>query len=112
MNNQELGKMGEDMAAEVLRAKGYDILRRNYRCSAGEVDIIAEKWGELCFIEVKTRQSFAFGRPCESVTREKKKHIRAVAGEYLKDLEEKGYFPRAIDFQIIEIVVEHNLRAF
>ena len=112
MTNQQLGQMGEDMASQLLRAKGYDILRRNYRCRAGEVDIIAERWGELCFIEVKTRQSLDYGRPCESVTREKKKHIRSVAREYLEEMKEKGYYPRGVDFQIIEIVIQQHVRAF
>ncbi len=112
MKNLELGKIGENMAAEVLRCKGYEILRRNYRCSHGEIDIIAGRYGEICFIEVKTRQGFAYGRPCESVTREKKQHIRKVAGHYLEDLKKKGYVPRRIDFQIIEIVMEHNCHAF
>lgn len=100
------------MAAEVLRNKGYQILRRNYRCRAGEIDIIAQRSGELCFIEVKTRQSFNYGRPCEAVSEEKKKHIRRVARQYLSDMRSRGYVPRCIDFQIIEIVVEHNQRAF
>ncbi|MBQ6401373.1 MAG: YraN family protein [Firmicutes bacterium] len=112
MKNMELGKIGEDMAADVLRSKGYQILRRNFRCGEGEIDIIAERYGELCFIEVKTRQSFHFGRPCEAVSREKRSHIRRVAGRYLEEMKSKGYIPRRIDFQIIEIVVEHSCHAF
>lgn len=112
MNRLELGRIGETMAAEVLRSKGYEILRRNYRCRSGEVDIIAQRFGEVCFIEVKTRQNFNYGRPCESVTEEKKKHIRLAARHYLDDMKTRGYVPRCIDFQIIEIVVEHSCRAF
>jgi len=112
MNRQELGCIGENMAAEVLRSKGYQILRRNYRCRSGEIDIIAQRFGELCFVEVKTRQSFNYGRPCEAVSEEKKRHIRRAARQYLDDMKTRGYVPRCIDFQIIEIVVEHNCRAF
>lgn len=112
MNRQELGRLGENMAVEVLRHKGYQILRRNYRCKAGEVDIIAQRRGEVCFVEVKTRQSFDYGRPCESVTDVKKDHIRNVAHHYLDDMKSRGYVPRSIDFQIIEIIVEHSCRAF
>ena len=112
MDRQKLGSIGENMAVEVLRSKGYQILRRNYRCRAGEIDIIAQRFGELCFIEVKTRQNFNYGRPCEAVNDEKKRHIRRAAREYLNDMKDRGYVPRCIDFQIIEIVVEHSCRAF
>lgn len=112
MKKLELGQIGENMAAEVLRSKGYQILRRNFRCREGEIDIIAERYGEMCFIEVKTRQSFHYGRSCEAVSREKKSRIRKVAGHYLEEMKTRGYIPRRIDFQIIEIVVEHSCHAF
>ena len=112
MDKKVLGKIGENMAAELIRGKGYDILRRNYRCREGEIDIIAERYGEICFVEVKTRQNFHYGRPAESVTREKKQHIRSTARRYLDELKEKGYIPRRIDFQVIEIVAEHHINAF
>ena len=67
MDNRVVGQIGENTAADVLRAKGYTILKRNYRCKHGEIDIIAEKYGDMSFVEVKTRQSLKFGRPCESI---------------------------------------------
>ena len=76
MDRRVFGQIGENAAADVLRAKGYRILRQNYRCRYGEIDIIAERGGDVSFVEVKTRQSFRFGRPCEAVTDEKKKHMR------------------------------------
>lgn len=112
MDRRTLGEIGENMAAEILRSKGYVILRRNYRCRTGEIDIIAERYGELCFVEVKTRQGFDYGRPCESVTSEKKKHIRRTARQYIAELNEKGYHPRRVDYQVIEIVAEHHVHAF
>ena len=112
MDRRELGAIGENMAAELLRSKGYVILRRNYRCSAGEIDIIAERYGELCFVEVKTRQGFAYGRPCEAVTAEKKRHIRRAAQQYIEEMKAQGYVPRRVDYQIIEIIAEHHVRAF
>ena len=112
MDRRQLGKIGEDMAAEILRCKGYRILERNYRCRAGEIDIIADRYGELCFVEVKTRQGFNYGRPCEAVRYEKKKHIRSTAQQYLEELREQGIFPRRVDYQVIEVVVEHHVNAF
>ena len=112
MDRRKLGEIGENMAEELLRSKGYVIQQRNYRCRSGEIDIIAEKYGELCFVEVKTRQGFNFGRPCEAVTEEKRKHIRRAASTYIEEMKEQGCFPRRVDFQVIEIIAEHHVSAF
>ena len=106
MDKRVFGQIGENTAADVLRAKGYRILSQNYRCSCGEIDIIAEKDGDVSFVEVKTRQNFSYGRPCEAVDRKKLQHMHRAARCYLEDMKEKGYFPRRYDFQIIEIVVQ------
>lgn len=51
---QEIGQIGENIAAEFLERKGFAILVRNYRQTWGEIDIIAEKAGSVRFVEVKT----------------------------------------------------------
>lgn len=112
MDRRVFGQIGENTAADVLRAKGYRILRQNYRCSYGEIDIIAERDGDMSFVEVKTRQNFNYGRPCEAIDREKMQHIRRAARCYLDDMKKKGYVPRRYDFQVIEIVVQHTEHAF
>lgn len=53
------GQSAERRAAWVLRLKGYTILERGYRCSLGEIDIIARRANVLAFIEVKARETFA-----------------------------------------------------
>lgn len=78
-----LGKAGENKAVEYLDKKGYQILRRNYRCKAGEIDIIALDGSTLCFIEVKTRTSMRHGMPGESVDMRKLQHIRRTAAVYM-----------------------------
>lgn len=112
MDNIKLGRIGEETAAEILRSKGFQIMRRNYRCSLGEVDIIAAKGNLISFVEVKTRQSSAYGRPCESVGKTKQKHIKDAAVCYLKELERKGYVPGRISFDVMEITAEHIKGAF
>ena len=52
---QELGKEGEDFAADYLQKQGYEIIDRNFECKQGEIDIIAKDKNEYVFIEVKTR---------------------------------------------------------
>ena len=56
MERRELGAWGEERAAKYLRSKGYTILERNFRCRAGEIDIIALRGGVIAFVEVKLRR--------------------------------------------------------
>lgn len=109
MDKQMLGCIGEDFAAAFLTKKGYRILERNYRCRAGEIDLIASKENRLCFIEVKTRQTLRFGAPAEAVTVEKQRHIKAAASVYLARHPEKT---GEVDFQVIEIYLHHIPDAF
>lgn len=111
MNNRELGMLGENMAAHLMEKKGYTIIRRNYRCKAGEIDIIAVKAEELVFAEVKTRQSFAYGRPCEAVGKEKQKHIKQAASCYLRENGKTGKAKR-LRFDVMEIIINHIEGAF
>ena len=107
MNNQEFGKLGEEMAAKYLEQKGYKILARNYRTSRGELDIVASRRETLCFVEVKTRHGDKFGRPAESVDGRKIGHMRAAAGEYLSKVRDKCGPGRCPQFDVIEIEVNH-----
>lgn len=80
---QEIGKRGEDFAADFLQAAGYQILARNWRCSFGEIDIIAGRAGIVAFVEVKTRSSLAYGHPFEAITAEKSVRLRKLALQWL-----------------------------
>ena len=112
MDRRLLGKIGEDCAARILRAKGYDILHRNYRCSMGEIDIIASKNDTIAFIEVKTRSGNSYGRPCEAVDFCKQRHIRSAALCYMKETEGDRKGAVKISFDVMEITVEHIDNAF
>ena len=83
MNIGVSGKFGEDTAAEYLRKKGYKIVRRNFSCRSGEIDIIAKDGGILSFTEVKLRKNAAFGEACEFVTPKKQQKIMKAAEFYL-----------------------------
>ncbi|MEI3503225.1 MAG: YraN family protein [Anaerovoracaceae bacterium] len=63
MNNRELGEFGENVAVQYLENCGYTIVQRNYRCRAGEIDVIAGMHNRLSFIEVKTRRSSSTADP-------------------------------------------------
>lgn len=80
---QGLGRTGERLAAEELFRQGYRILEQNFRCSYGEIDLVAEDEHDLIFVEVKTRRGTAFGLPEEAVTHRKQQKIVQVASYYL-----------------------------
>jgi putative endonuclease len=78
-----MGQRWETLAAKHLRRQGYTLKERNFRARAGEIDLIAEENGVLCFIEVKGRRGAGFGSPEEAVTVEKQRRIARAAEEYL-----------------------------
>ena len=80
----DLGRAGEDRAAEHLTASGYRILDRNWRCTQGEIDIVAERDGTICVIEVKTRRTVAFGHPFEAVDDRKRERLWRLAYAWCK----------------------------
>ena len=75
----ELGRRGERLAEAHLVALGYSMLDRNWRCSHGEIDLIARDGDEVAFVEVKTRSSVAFGHPFEAITAAKLARLRRLA---------------------------------
>jgi putative endonuclease len=79
----QLGKDGEDVAARHLSDAGLTILERNWRCRAGELDIVARDVDGVVFCEVKTRSSTLFGEPCEAVGPVKARRIRHLALQWL-----------------------------
>ena len=99
--NQLKGNQGEELAATYLVKKGYSLLERNWRFRRWEVDIIASKDRFLHFIEVKTRHSLRFGRPEESITRDKMSNLRNAAEEYQYQHPEWKY----IQFDVLAITI-------
>ena len=83
----DLGRRGEALAARRLEAEGYRIVARNYRCRAGEIDLVALDGEQIVFVEVRTRHGDSWGTPEESVTRMKQAHLLAAAETYLAEHE-------------------------
>ena len=80
---QQLGMIGEELAALELTARGYAVLARRYRTRHGEIDIVCEHEGTIVFVEVRARASAEFGRAADSVTEAKKRKVSAMAVDYL-----------------------------
>lgn len=110
-----LGKWGEQLAVRYLKRRLYRIVATNYRCKAGEVDIIASRGGVLAFVEVKTRRGISHGTGIEAVTARKQRQIIRTAQWFLAR-QQLDLQPR---FDVISIqvdgdrpVVEHVSDAF
>ena len=116
-HNIELGKRGEDAAARFLYRRGYEIVERNWTCSAGEADIIArdEEW--VVFVEVKTRSSCEKGFPSEAVDPEKRKRYDNIAALFLRDYDVVDV---PVRFDVVSIVlvapdramIRHHINAY
>ena len=82
MKRRDVGILGEKLARDFLKNKGYRIAETNYRCPEGEIDIIARHDDYLVFVEVRTKTSSAFGSPEESITPAKREKMKATAYHY------------------------------
>ncbi len=78
-----IGRLGEEAAITHLRSKGLRIVARNWREGSYELDIIAERWGVLHFVEVKTRQVESLTTPEEAVTFKKSRSLHRAASAFL-----------------------------
>lgn len=83
INKRQVGSEAEIKASGYLREHGYRIVRTNYYCKAGEIDIIAYDGEYLCFIEVKYRKGLADGYPEEAVDENKRRRITKSAIFYM-----------------------------
>ena len=113
---QILGKQGEDFAERHLIEKGYKLVERNYRCAAGEVDLIVLDGRVIVFVEVKTRSGDRFGSPLEAVELRKQRKMVRAAQFFLS---QKGLHQRDARFDVVGIswpggkpIVEHIKNAF
>jgi putative endonuclease len=82
MRRKETGILGEKLACEFLKKKGYRILETNYRCPCGEIDIISRQNDCLVFVEVRTTTNSKFVSPEGSITHTKMKHLEHAAEHY------------------------------
>lgn len=83
MNIGAVGRSGEDRVASFLRKKGFTILKRNYQCRFGEIDIIAEYKEYIIFVEVKTRKADSLFSGAEAVDGAKQQRIMLTAQDYI-----------------------------
>ena len=103
--NKDIGRWGEEVAANLLKQKGYSILERNWRTGSLEVDIIAADKQNMVFVEVKTRATtFAGKMPEEYVDKDKKANLCRAANTYIK----LNRVTKNIRFDIVSILVDSS----
>lgn len=93
------GTYGENLAADFLKAKGFEVVARNYRYGRAEIDLIVRRGNWLIFVEVKTRSSIAYGFPEEFVDETQARHIFFAAEHYVFANDWQGH----IRFDIVSV---------
>lgn len=81
--HNDLGKLGEKVAARYLIMQGYNVLAVDWRCGHKDLDLVVTKEGTTVFVEVKTRTTDFFGTPEEAVDNEKIHNLMAAAQAYM-----------------------------
>ncbi len=95
------GRAGEDLAAQYLLQRGWQILERNWRSRHWELDIIASDQQVLHFVEVKTKRSLLYGHPEGQVRRDKLRFLARAAEQYL--LRHPGW--KRIQFDVVAVTL-------
>ena len=107
MNTRRLGAEKEAWAAHYIEDHGGRIVEKNFRTRMGEIDLIAEDEGTICFVEVKYRKSTSKGHPSESVGIRKQFNICRVSDYYRM----KRHLPENIPyrFDVVSITADEMI---
>jgi putative endonuclease len=108
LDRKRLGERGEDAAAAFLERVGISVVERNWRCPAGEIDIVALDGEEIVLVEVKTRRTVAKGTPEEAVTPAKRRRYARLAAAYVQAA---GISDVSVRFDVITLLVLAEDRA-
>jgi putative endonuclease len=107
---QDIGRRGEQLAAEHLERRGFEIVERNYRTRWGELDIVAFDGRTLAFCEVKTRRvTTGTGSPFDALRPPKRAQVRKMAGSWLIERRERPYADQ-LRFDAIGVTLDVNGR--
>lgn len=79
----DLGRAGEDRAARYFEQQGYRVLHRNWRCRAGEIDLVVADSRDIVVVEVKTRRGDAFGHPFEAIDARKRARLWRLTAAWM-----------------------------
>ena len=100
-HNQALGSYGEAVAARHLTEQGMVLLDRNWRCDAGEIDLVLRDGPVLVVCEVKTRRGDAYGAPHEAVDATKAARLQLLAARWA---EHRGVRPPEVRVDVVAVL--------
>ncbi len=83
LDNAKRGAYGEKLAVKWLRSNGFMICDLNWRSGRYEIDIVAERWGTIHIIEVKSRSLSGYTTPEEAITTSKRESLIKAARAYV-----------------------------
>lgn len=101
---RDAGARGEQLAARYLEREGYRVVRRNYRCPLGEIDLVVEGVDGLVFVEVRTKRSPCLVPPEETIRRSKALRLIKLAEHYLAATNQEQR-PWRVDVVAVELGV-------
>lgn len=99
----DLGRRGEDVAAEWVEAQGMRVVDKNWRCREGEIDLVALDGDDVVVIEVKTRSGTGYGHALEAVTASKLARLRRLAAAWSRANPGRG---RDLRIDVVGITIE------
>ena len=101
-------RAGEVAAVQYLVKQGWTIVARNWRCSLGELDIVAREGDCLVVCEVKTRRTLDYGSPLEAITWRKAARLRRLAGWWIEAHPEVSGVTRRVRVDVVGVLLPYR----
>ena len=105
-SKKTIGRLGEKIALEYLKDKGYKLLEKNFYCHWGEIDLIFKKNDKIIFVEVKTRVGEKKGKPYEAINFYKIQDLKRAINYYLL---KKNCFQSKLSLEVMSIILNPDL---
>ena len=100
MKRAALGRAGERKAARYLRRRGLRLLERNWRCSAGELDLVMQEGSTVVIVEVRTSQAGFADGAVHTVGPDKRQRLTRLAQIWLQGCREE---PHSLRFDVVAV---------
>lgn len=104
---KEIGRRGEDIAAQYLAAKGWELVARNWSTQLGELDIVANDGLQIIIVEVRTTTSHQYGLGFQSVQYRKQQQVRKLAQQFIQN-QRLEHLP--IRFDVVSVLLSKDRR--